>query len=168
MRTIFMIPLLFYPLPLLMGYFIPDKPLVMVTYNSNNKIKTKAIFRSDFECLLEAIYWEARSETIEGMIAVANTVLNRVKTVGWPKTICGVVYQPHQFSWVFNPQREIDIHKAAFDLAKKVAAYVLEHDDVDNTDNALYYHTVDIYPPKWTKQLVPTVTLGRHIFYAQK
>ena len=44
-------------------------------------------------CLAEAIYFEARSESNEGRAAVAQVVLNRVKSGLYPDTVCGVVYQ---------------------------------------------------------------------------
>ena len=47
----------------------------------------------DFTCLVEAIYHEARSEPLMGMIAVANTILNRVYSKRYPNTICSVVHQ---------------------------------------------------------------------------
>ena len=52
-----------------------------------------ATAKRDLECLAEAVYYEARSEPQEGQRAVAQVVLNRVRHIAYPGTICGVVYQ---------------------------------------------------------------------------
>ena len=44
-------------------------------------------------CLAEAIYFESRSEPEAGQAAVAQVVLNRVRSGIYPTTVCGVVYQ---------------------------------------------------------------------------
>ncbi|HCR66389.1 MAG TPA: cell wall hydrolase, partial [Oceanicaulis sp.] len=44
-------------------------------------------------CLAEAIYYEARSETLAGQMAVAEVVINRSRHRAYPNSICGVVYQ---------------------------------------------------------------------------
>ena len=44
-------------------------------------------------CMARAIYFEARSESELGQLAVARVILNRTKDPDYPKTICGVVYQ---------------------------------------------------------------------------
>ena len=49
------------------------------------------------------IFFEARSEPIQGQIAVAEVTLNRVASDDYPNTICEVVLQENsqgcQFSW---------------------------------------------------------------------
>lgn len=48
------------------------------------------------------IYWEARNQSTEGMIAVAMVTLNRVKDSRFPNTIAEVVWQDQQFSWTVD------------------------------------------------------------------
>ena len=56
--------------------------------------------RRELDCLARNIYWEARSEPVEGMIAVAQVTLNRVAHKSFPDDICDVVYQgPTKASW---------------------------------------------------------------------
>src|SRR3546814_11459881 len=45
------------------------------------------------DCLAQAVYYEARSETIEGQQAVAQVVLNRVRNPAFPNSVCGTVYE---------------------------------------------------------------------------
>ena len=46
-----------------------------------------------WQCLTEAIYFEARSETLEGQFAVGEVILNRVDSRKFPNSVCGVVSQ---------------------------------------------------------------------------
>src|SRR3546814_14731440 len=47
-------------------------------------------------CLTAAIYYEAASESDDGMRGVAQTVINRVRHPSFPNTVCGVVFQGSQ------------------------------------------------------------------------
>ena len=61
---------------------------------------------ADWQCLTEALYFEARGESLEGQIAVAEVILNRVDSPLYPRSVCGVVKQRGgggcQFSYVCN------------------------------------------------------------------
>jgi len=97
------------------------------------------------ECLTEAIYHEARGEKYEGQAAVAQVVFNRVQYSGseWGKSICGVVYQPGQFTWtVSEPRtkrthhrstdyREIQVRAWQFALSRK-AGVIFADPDVES------------------------------------
>ena len=48
---------------------------------------------AEWQCLTEALYFEARGESLEGQIAVAEVILNRVDSPLYPRTVCGVVKQ---------------------------------------------------------------------------
>src|SRR5262249_40082415 len=45
------------------------------------------------KCLADAIYFEARGESVRGQMAVAQVVINRVFSGYYPGNVCGVVYQ---------------------------------------------------------------------------
>ncbi len=45
------------------------------------------------DCLAAAVYYEARGEPLAGQAAVAQVVLNRTRGSGFPKSVCGVIYQ---------------------------------------------------------------------------
>ncbi|MEY2909484.1 MAG: hypothetical protein RLZZ602_2007, partial [Pseudomonadota bacterium] len=49
---------------------------------------------STLTCLAVAIYFEARGESIDGQMLVAETIINRVADERWPDTVCEVVKQP--------------------------------------------------------------------------
>ena len=51
------------------------------------------VIADEVKCLAQNIYWEARNQSIQGMYAVADVTLNRVKDKRWPSTVCEVVKQ---------------------------------------------------------------------------
>jgi len=76
-------------------------------------------------CLVENVYHEARGEGALGQAAVAYVTLNRVRSPDYPDTICGVVWQPGQFSWTEDGKRcdrmtDLDAIGRAADIALAV------------------------------------------------
>jgi len=53
---------------------------------------------ASFRCMMETLYHEARGEGVQGMEAVASVVMNRAKRS--KKSVCSVVYERKQFSWL--------------------------------------------------------------------
>lgn len=103
-------------------------------------------------CLSSVIHHEAKGEPLNGQIAVAQVVVNRVNSGKFPSTVCGVVKQRGQFSW---------IGKKPMTLAKeKLAREVLEGKHKNNVRGALYFTNVSV----WFKRKVLYV-IGRHRFY---
>jgi hypothetical protein len=129
-------------------------------------------FDRSLQCLTEAIYYEARSESEDGQRAVAQVVLNRVRHPAYPSTICGVVYQGSerttgcQFSFtctgVMGPIRE----PAAWDRAQRIAAAALRGSVYRRVGLAVNYHTTAIHP-YWASSLVTQTIVGAHIFYTR-
>ena len=134
----------------------------------------------DFSCLLEAIYHEARSEPLTGMLAVANTILNRVYSKRYPNTICGVVHQGRyvnnrpiknqcQFSYWCDgkPERFTDMQSLKKSMA--VAEMSLMGVIVRSTFKSTHYHATYVNP-KWAKEsrFVLLDKIGKHIFYLDK
>ena len=110
-------------------------------------------------CLARAIYHESRGEIRAGQYAVAKTVVNRARDNRFPKTICGVVYQPGQFTGI-RQLRVVD--KAAYARATDIAYEVLNMQGNHNF-KALYFHTKYV-SPNWKKR--PLAKIGNHIFYS--
>lgn len=111
-------------------------------------------------CLVQNTYYEARGEPLEGQIAVAQVVLNRVDHKGYPKTICGVVYQRKQFSWTAQKQKaKIGWQEWQQSLDASVKAYNLPR------IQATHYHNLTV-KPQWG--LTQTQTIKNHVFYAAK
>jgi N-acetylmuramoyl-L-alanine amidase len=120
-------------------------------------------------CLALAMYWEAKSEGPDGMLAVASVVLNRVAHPEFPDTVCGVVKQggeipPCQFSWWCDGRSDRPTEARAWSTATQIAERVLESPPSDLTRGALFFHNTAIASP-WSRKRQRTVQIGRHVFY---
>jgi spore germination cell wall hydrolase CwlJ-like protein len=118
-------------------------------------------------CLALAMYWEAKSEGRDGMLAVASVVLNRVAHPEFPDSVCAVVKQggespPCQFSWWCDGKSDQPTEARAWSSATRIAESVLRSPPSDRTRGALFFHNIGIATP-WERQR--TVQIGRHIFY---
>jgi spore germination cell wall hydrolase CwlJ-like protein len=117
-------------------------------------------------CLAGAVYFEARGEPIEGQLAVAEVVLNRTQSKKYPDSICAVVKQPWQFSFVRNGKfPEIDKDSKAWRKAVAVARIAREKLDQKLSRDVLWYHA-DYVAPVWRKALDKEAKIGLHIFYS--
>ena len=120
------------------------------------------------DCLTAAVYYEARSEPVEGQRAVAQVVLNRVRDRAFPRSVCGVVYQRSsrgcQFSFVCDGSMERQREPNAWDRAAAVARGALAGLVYDPVGSATFYHTTAILP-WWAPSLSRIGTVGTHIFY---
>ena len=116
-----------------------------------------------FQCLASAVYFESRGEPLDGQLAVAEVILNRVKSGRFRSTICDVVKQPSQFSFVRRgvipqPKRET----AAWERAVAIAHIAL-NDLADVTgENSLFFHATYVNPG-WGRPRIAKI--GNHIFY---
>ena len=139
--------------------------------NSRKSLADAVEQRKTHDCMSEAIYYEARSESLEGQLAVAEVVLNRVKSDYYPDDVCGVVYQGStrrtgcQFSFTCDGSMKRRATGKSWDAAKAVAANVLiGWHDKPVTGGATHYHT-DYVNPYWNSHLIRTNKIGAHIFY---
>lgn len=123
-----------------------------------------------WQCLTEALYFEARGESLDGQIAVAEVILNRVDSPLYPGTICGVVRQRGgggcQFSYVCDGQADRMRDKASADRAGRVAQAMLDGAPRVLTDGATHFHTRAVRP-SWSKRFAKTAAIGAHLFYRQ-
>ncbi len=121
----------------------------------------------EFTCLATAIYFEARGESIRGQAAVAEVVLNRTETPGFPRTICRVVGARGQgqcaFSFVCDGRPDIPRERAAWERAKRVAAAMLAGTPRVLTSGATYFHVARLNP-RWTRGFERTALIGNHLF----
>lgn len=116
-------------------------------------------------CLAQALYYEARGEGVRGQLAVADVILQRQRSKYHPDTICDVVYEPYQFSFVSDGStlREIDVE--AWNKADDLAGRILRHEvPTALTGRALFYHAKSIRPD-WADTMVKTAEIGNHVFY---
>lgn len=134
--------------------------------------QAKAEGGPEWRCLAEALYFEARGETLAGQVAVAEVILNRVDAAVFPDTVCGVVKQGAasgrlhacQFSYNCDGKPEHISETGAFQQVGRVARVMLDGWARTLTDGATYYHTTAVRP-RWARKFHETAEIGPHIFY---
>lgn len=140
--------------------------------------------QKEIECLALNTYHESRSDNLAGQFAVADVVLNRVRDIRWPNTICEVIRQgpvsdwwltEHQrkvpiknrcqFSWYCDGKSDEPKDNQAWQQALTVAHQI--HDDNRYrgiTEGATHYHASYVNPT-WNKRFTPIGRIGAHLFY---
>jgi spore germination cell wall hydrolase CwlJ-like protein len=123
------------------------------------------------QCLAQAVYYEARSESEEGQQAVAQVVLNRVRHPSWPSTVCGVVYQGPMRAgggcqFTFTCDGSLAAIPAGFGWARarRIAADALAGKVFAPVGYATHYHTHQVLP-SWAYRLAKVAVIGSHNFY---
>lgn len=130
----------------------------------------EALNASELRCLAEAIYYEARGESYRGQVAVAEVVMNRVRSRHYPDSVCGVVYQGShratgcQFTFTCDGSMNRRPRGRAWERARNIAGQVLLGYTRAVTGNATHYHTTAV-DPVWSATLVETARVGEHVFY---
>lgn len=133
------------------------------------------IARSDAEwaCLSEALYFEARGESVKGQFAVAEVILNRAVSPRYPNSVCGVVNQGTgrrnqcQFSYKCDGKKEVFNEPEARAVTQKIASAVLSGAAPRSlTEGATHYHTRAVLP-RWARSFPRVATIGVHYFYRQ-
>jgi hypothetical protein len=123
------------------------------------------------DCLAEAIYYEARSESEDGQRAVAQVVLNRVRHPAWPNSVCGVVYQGPmragggcQFTFTCDGSLAIRPAGIGWARARMLASEALAGRTYAPVGLSTHYHTSAVFPA-WAPRLIKTGVIGAHNFY---
>jgi spore germination cell wall hydrolase CwlJ-like protein len=125
-------------------------------------------------CLATAIYFEARGEPTRGQLAVAQVVMNRVRSTLYPDTICGVVYQGQlrrtgcQFSFTCDGRADVPKDKNKWRITNELAKRVTTGESwLGDIGYATHYHA-NYVKPRWRRELNKVKQVGRHIFYRVK
>ena len=133
---------------------------------------------NSYHCLASNIYWEARNQSLEGKLAVAQVTLNRVESSKYPNTICGVVTQTRyypsgridlhscQFSWYCDGKKDEPVETWGFSYEESLnlAVNFLEKRPMDFTEGSTHYHNTKVNPA-WTASLQEVVQIEDHLFY---
>lgn len=127
---------------------------------------------AQWQCLAEALYFEARGESVEGQFAVGEVILNRVDSANYPGSLCGVINQGTgrkfacQFSYTCDGNPTIVRDRDAWEQVGKVARVLLDGTPRDLTDGATHFHTHAV-SPSWSRRFTQTAEIGAHLFYRE-
>ena len=115
------------------------------------------------ECLAGAVYFESKGEPLRGQLSVAEVILNRARSGRFPASVCGVVKQRGQFSFV-RGGRIPAVSRASLAWKRAVAiAHIAREKLADGgAPRALFFHARRV-SPRW--KLIRVAAVGNHIFY---
>ncbi|HLK23972.1 MAG TPA: cell wall hydrolase [Caulobacteraceae bacterium] len=117
---------------------------------------------AELSCLAKAIHHEAANQSLKGQLALAQLIMNRVKSPLFPKTICAVVNQAGQF---FHTAR-YQPHGAdeRWHTAVGIARIAREAAEPELVPGALFYHATYVRP-HWAHRRAEVARIGQHVFY---
>lgn len=118
---------------------------------------------NELECLAGAVYFEAKSETLAGQLAVGRVIVARANSGRFPSSYCGVVYQPSQFSFIRgHAMPAINRDSRAWQTAVRIARIADEGLWKSPVEGAMFFHAAHV-SPRWAKTRMARV--DSHIFY---
>ena len=117
----------------------------------------------EIECMASAIFFEAKSETLAGQLAVGRVIAARANSGRFPSTYCGVVFQRSQFSFIRGGAMPvINRTSAAWQRAVKIALIADKGAWQSPVEGALFFHAARV-SPSWGKARMARV--DNHVFY---
>lgn len=136
-----------------------EKEEVVEVFSGNSK--TLYITKEDIELMAKVVYAESKGEPLEGKIAVASVILNRVTNSKFPGTIHGVITQKNAFSCVRNGTINVTPDENSYN-----AVYTAIKGN-DPTNNALFFYNPAISTNSWmrTIQKKKVKSIGNHVFF---
>lgn len=118
---------------------------------------------AEMQCLAGTVYFESKSESLKGQLAVARVVLARVASPRFPDSICGVVYQRRQFSFIRGGKMpRINKGHRQWRNAVAIAKIAANNGWESSVEGALFFHARYVSPGWRLKRLA---TIDNHIFY---
>ncbi len=117
----------------------------------------------DLECLAVGVYFESKSEPLEGQLAVGHVIANRATSGRFPSSYCGVLFQRSQFSFVRGKSYpRISRSGRQWQNAVAIAKIVDSNLHVSPVGKALFFHAKRV-SPGW--RLTRVASVGNHVFY---
>ena len=127
------------------------------------KLRSTEVASRELECLAGAIYFESKSESLHGQLAVGHVIANRANSGRFPSSYCGVVFQRSQFSFVRGRSMPaIARGGLQWKNAVAIAKIVDQQLHTSPIGKALFFHARRV-SPGW--RLTRVATLGNHVFY---
>ena len=142
------------------SFFVPE-PSVYLQQKVLASVREK-------QCIIEALWHEARSEPEQGIRAVASVIVNRSKSKNYPDSFCRVIHQNKQFSYTHQIKNYVPKPKDSewykYHTIVNVASEIVEGSFVPVVpSNVLWYHTTKVNP--YSSASMNTVNIiGNHKF----
>jgi spore germination cell wall hydrolase CwlJ-like protein len=147
----------------LLSAFIIMAVMVRLFHGKPEQRASADLSENDLECLVRNVYHERRGESPIGQAAVAHITLNRVRSPAYPDSVCGMVWQPGQFSWTEDGRSDCMTDLDAIGKAVDIALAASRGRIKDPTGGALHFYAHDKVKPYWSRAGYRLI-VGEHTF----
>ena len=137
----------------------PDRPASLSKLVAQVADLPATPLNADAKCLTTAVFFEARGEPLEGQLAVAQVILNRVASGRYAGSVCGVVNQPGQFTFA---KRSVNTASSDWRTAQAIAIIAQAERWLQVAPRAMAFHAARV-SPGWSMQRISRI--GNHVFY---
>jgi N-acetylmuramoyl-L-alanine amidase len=118
---------------------------------------------ANLDLFARIVHAESAGESFQGQVAVAASILNRIRSTRYPNTMPGVVNQKSNGYFQYSPVLDGRINRAAGESAKKAVQEALNGNDPSN--GALGFYNPAKTSNQWVRSQAVTTTIGRHVFF---
>lgn len=156
--------------PVIKTEYVEPKPIVeqKPVYAESSKSRS---------CLRQALYYEARGENLDGMLAVASVIINRKESKHYPNTFCKVIHQRLQFSYVdefkkigkplkINASKLSGADLHAYKVADQIAKEMVAGQFTGVLPKSVMWYARHEVSNYWTVKMKKVSKVGDHVFYA--
>lgn len=149
---------------------------VMTSTYTDDLVKISQIDKKEKECIVETLYYEARSEGRKGLLAVASVLQERKQHPDYPSTYCKISKQYKQFSFrLENKPSAKALERSISSLQDKDVEMLGEAKKIADSmllgafrgilpKGTLFYHAKYV-KPTWSKGMKKVAAIGQHVFY---
>jgi N-acetylmuramoyl-L-alanine amidase len=147
----------------ILSAFIIIALVIIWTQGRPEQKVSRDLSEDDLFCMVQNVYHEARGEDTLGQAAVAHVTLNRVLSPAYPDSVCGVVWQPSQFSWTEDGRSDRMTDLDAIGKAVDIALAASRGKIKDPTGGALHFYAHEKVRPYWSSRGYRLI-VGEHTF----
>jgi N-acetylmuramoyl-L-alanine amidase len=129
----------------------------------DSAVQLSAADAKSVECMAKVVLHEAGNQSREGKVAVAQTLVNRLKAGRFGDTICEVANQKGQFFHIasFHPRRDTDGWQEAVEISHSVLAGQAQ----PVAPGAMYFRASYAPTNAFFRTRERVATVGAHVFY---
>jgi N-acetylmuramoyl-L-alanine amidase len=124
---------------------------------------TDGLSLADFDLFARLVYSEAAGEPYIGQVAVAASVLNRVRSPRYPNTVREVILQVYNGFVQYSPVLDGRINLPANESARQAVRDALR--GADPSQGATGFYNPAKTDNQWVRRQPVTVVIGNHVFF---
>lgn len=132
--------------------------------NASSSYYNFNLSQNDIDLLARLVSAESDGEPFEGQVAVAATILNRLRDPRYPKTIPEIVYQVDNGCYQYSPVLDGRINLPANSSSYKAVQSAISGWDPSNGGNGFY--NPDKTTSQWVRSHPVTAAIGNHVFFS--